>query len=51
MNSLGRRGEVELEKNPVDFFPTEPTDEGTCAEETLDPGDKDSSAHLKRVAS
>ena len=42
---------MEKEKGPVDLFPTEPTDEGTCAEETLDPGDKDSSAHLERVTS
>ena len=25
--SCGRRGEVEIEKDPVDLFPTEPTDE------------------------
>ena len=28
---------MDKEKGPVDLFPTEPTDEGTCAEETLNP--------------
>ena len=31
---------MEKEKDPVDLFPTEPTDEGTRAEETLNPGFK-----------
>ena len=32
----GRRGEEEIEKGPVDRFPSEPNDEVTCDEETLD---------------
>ncbi len=32
---------MEIEKDPVDLFPTEPTDEGTRAEETLNPGFKE----------
>ena len=32
---------MEKEKDPVDLFPTEPTDEGTRAEETLNPGFKE----------
>ena len=39
--SCGRRGEVEIEKDPVDLFPTEPTDEARQGEETLDLGSKD----------
>ena len=31
----GRWGEVEIEKGPVDLFPTEPTDEDRQVEETL----------------
>ena len=31
---------MEIEKGPVDLFPTEPTDEATCGEETLNPGVK-----------
>ena len=36
----GRWGEVEIEKGPVDLFPTEPTDEDRQVEETLNPGFK-----------
>jgi hypothetical protein len=39
---------VEIEKDPVDLFPTEPTDEGTCAEETLNPGFKGLFGTFKR---
>ena len=37
----GRWGEVEIEKGPVDLFPTEPTDEDRQVEETLNPGFKE----------
>ena len=33
----GRWGEVEIEKGPVDLFPTEPTDEATPWRGDLDP--------------
>ena len=36
----GRWGEVEIEKGPVDLFPTEPTDEDRQVEETLNSGFK-----------
>ena len=36
----GRWGEVEIEKGPVELFPTEPTDEAIYGEETLNPGFK-----------
>ena len=32
---------MEIEKDPVDLFPTEPTDEARQGEETLDLGSKD----------
>ena len=32
---------MEIEKGPVDLFPTEPTDEALQGEETLDHGFKD----------
>ena len=32
---------METEKGPVDFFPTEPTDEDRQVEETLNPGFKE----------
>ena len=44
----GRRGEEDKEKGPGDLFPSEPTDEGTCAEETLNRGSRDSSAQKIR---
>ena len=37
----GRWGEVEIEKGPVDLFPTEPTDEDRQVEETLNHGFKE----------
>ena len=39
--TCGRWGEVEIEKGPVDLFPTEPTDEDRQVEETLNPGFKE----------
>jgi hypothetical protein len=36
-----KKGEAEIEKGPVDLFPTEPTDEALQGEETLNPGFKD----------
>ena len=39
--SCGRWGEVEIEKGPVDLFPTEPTDEAIYGEETLNHGFKE----------
>lgn len=33
----GRWGEVEIEKGPVDLFPTEPTDEATLWRGDLEP--------------
>jgi len=48
MNSLGRRGEVEKEKDPVDLFPTEPTESPLVAMRPWTPGPRNSSAHLER---
>ena len=45
----GRWGEVEIEKGPVDLFPTEPTDEDRQVEETLNSGFKVFSAQKIRT--
>ena len=43
----GRWGEVEIEKGPVDLFPTEPTDEATPWRGDLEPWVQGTPRHVK----